>query len=165
MYFYVHFAPLPVSTLSLKHGSLVSMAREDQSGDWWGRLAPSLEEMESLTIEAMARLPEKFRSLCDNLSVHLTDFPEEALTEDLGLESPFELLGFFEGSGVNQRFSMAAVEDGHHLTLFRRAILDDWAESEETLGDIITSILIHEIGHHFGLSDTEMEEIENNLDV
>jgi len=144
------------------------MARVDQSGDWWGRFAPSLEEMESLTIEALARLPEKFRSLCSNLSIHLADFPEETLVEDLGLESPFELLGFFEGNGVNQRFSMAcaaSAAEGHHLTLFRRAILDDWAESEETLGDIITAILIHEIGHHFGLSDAEMEEIENALEA
>jgi len=137
------------------------MARADQSGDWWGRFAPSLEEMESLVFEAFAKLPEKFRALCGDLSLHLMDFPEEALVEDLGLESPFELLGFFEGEGVTQLFSIAQAEDGNHLTLFRRAILDEWAESNEPLGDIITHILIHEIGHHFGLSDKDMEEVES----
>jgi len=140
------------------------MARADQSGDWWGRFAPSLKEMESLAAEALARLPKKFRVLCQNLIIHLVDFPEESLIEDLGLESPFELLGFFEGSGVTQLFSMTPAEDGHHLTLFRRAILDDWAESEETLGDIITHILIYEIGHHFGISDQEMEELDTKLE-
>jgi len=142
------------------------MARADQTGDWWGRFAPSLEEMESLSLEALARLPEKFRDLSGDLTLHITDFPEEALIEDLGLESPFELLGFFEGSGLTQLFSLASAstdEGGNHLTLFRRAILDDWAESHEPLGDIITHILIHEIGHHFGLSDQEMEEIEASL--
>jgi len=139
------------------------MARADQSGDWWGRFAPTLEEMESLAIEALAKLPEKFRALCRDLTIQLVDFPEEALIENLGLESPFELLGFFEGSGISQVFSVSSAESGHHLALFRRAILDEWAESEETLGDIITHILLHEIGHHFGLSDEEMEQIENSL--
>jgi len=139
------------------------MARADQTRDWWGRFAPSLMEMESLCLEALSRLPEKFHSLCNDLTLHLVDFPDDQLIEDLNLESPFELLGFFEGNGVTQLFSMEKQEAGHHLTLFRRAILDDWAESEETLGDIITHILIHEIGHHFGLDETEMEEIENKL--
>jgi len=139
------------------------MARADQSGDWWGRFSPSLAQMESLAFEVMARLPDKFRELCADLTLHLVDFPEEALMEDLGLESPFDLLCFFEGGGVNQIFSLASGEGGNHLTLFRRAILDDWAESNEPLGDIITHILIHEIGHHFGLSDKEMEEAENAL--
>jgi len=142
------------------------MARADQTGDWWGRFAPTLSEMESIAIEALAKLPEKLRALCDDLTLHLVDFPEDALCEDLGLESPFELLGFFEGSGQPLVFSMASDSSelsGHHLTLFRRAILDDWAESDETLGDIITHILIHEIGHHFGLSDEQMQEVENSL--
>jgi len=138
------------------------MARADQSGDWGKRFAPSLEEMESLAIEALARLPEKLRTLCRDLTIHMVDFPEEALVENLGLESPFELLGFFEGSGQPLVFSMASAGSSHHLSLFRRAILDEWAESEETLGDIITHILIHEIGHHFNLAEQEMEEIENS---
>jgi len=139
------------------------MARADQSGDWGGRFAPSLAEMESIAVEALARLPKKLGNLCNDLIIHLVDFPEESLIENLGLESPFDLLGFFEGSGVGQVFSMASTEGGHHLSLFRRAILDEWADGEETLGDIITYILIHEIGHHFGLSDKDMEEIENTL--
>lgn len=136
------------------------MARTDQSRDWGLRLSPSLGEVESLSIEAFARLPANFRRLCSDLKIKVIDFPEDQIVEDLGLESPFELLGLIEGQGVGERFSMMTGEICNRITLFRRPILDYWSENEETLGDIISHVLIHEIGHHFGLSDEDMEAVE-----
>lgn len=79
----------------------------------------------------------------------------------MALETPFDLLGLFEGRGISERFTMETGEMVNRITLYRRPILDYWAENEETLGDIITHVLIHEIGHHFGLSDDDMERIES----
>ncbi len=136
------------------------MAREDQSGEWATRLSPSLDEVESIAIEALAHLPQEFRTLCGDIIVQISDFPDEQIVEDMGLETPFDLLGLFEGVGIGERFSLQTGDRPNRITLFRRAILDYWAEHEETLGDIITHVLIHEIGHHFGLSDEDMENLE-----
>ncbi len=136
------------------------MAREDQSGDWAGRLSPSLDEIESIAIEALAHLPQEFRALCGDIIIQIADFPDDQIIEDMGLETPFDLLGLFEGRGIGERFSLQTGEGPNRITLYRRAILDYWSEHEETPGDIITHVLIHEIGHHFGLSDDDMENIE-----
>ncbi|MCL7999690.1 metallopeptidase family protein [Brucella sp. 21LCYQ03] len=140
------------------------MAREDQSGDWAGRLSPSLDEIESIAIEALAHLPQEFRALYGDIIIQIADFPEEQIVEDMGLETPFDLLGLFEGMGIGERFSLQTGDTPNRITLFRRAILDYWSENEETLGDIITHVLIHEIGHHFGLSDDDMEALEAHAD-
>ncbi|WP_343315666.1 metallopeptidase family protein [Brucella sp. BE17] len=136
------------------------MAREDQSGGWAARLSPSLDEIESIAIEALAHLPQEFRQLCGDIIIQISDFPDEQIVEDMGLDTPFDLLGLFEGHGIGERFSMQTGDGPNRITLFRRAVIDYWAEHEETLGDIITHVLIHEIGHHFGLSDEDMEELE-----
>lgn len=136
------------------------MAKTDRSGDWADRYSPSLEVIESLAIEAYATLPEHFRALCGDIRFHIEDFPDDAVFEDMGLETPFDLLGLFEGSGINERFTMETGQMTNRITLYRRALLDYWAENDETLGDIVAHVLIHEIGHHFGLSDDDMEQIE-----
>lgn len=136
------------------------MARADQSGAWRDRYAPGLAEFESLAVEAYARLPDDFRRLTGDIIIEVADFPSDDIFEDMGLETPFDLLGLFEGRGLSERFSIETGELPNRITLYRRAILDYWAENEETLGDIITHVLIHEIGHHFGLSDDDMEQIE-----
>ncbi len=82
----------------------------------------------------------------------------------MGLESPFDLLGLFEGTGIGERFSLQTGEQANRITIYRRAVLDYWAEYEEALGDIVTHVLIHEIGHHFGLSDEDMERIEATVE-
>ncbi|MBB2972626.1 metallopeptidase family protein [Mesorhizobium sp. RMAD-H1] len=140
------------------------MARTDQTGDWAKRFSPSLDEMESLAIEAFAHLPAQFRRLCGDIIIQVADFPEDQIMDDMGLETPFDLLGLFEGRGIGERFTMTTGEGPNRITLYRRAILDYWAEHEETLGDIVTHVLIHEIGHHFGLSDEDMERIETSAD-
>lgn len=140
------------------------MARTDQSGDWMQRMAPSLSEMESIARTCFAHLPPKFRGLCGDVIIQIVDFPDDQLSEDMGLETPFELLVLFEGRGIGERFSFETGEMPNCITLFRRAILDYWSENEETLGDIINHVLIHEIGHHFGLSDEDMEKVEDATD-
>ncbi|TPW26079.1 metallopeptidase family protein [Pararhizobium mangrovi] len=136
------------------------MAEMDQSGDWGGRHAPTLAQIESLARSAYARLPHHFRDLSGDVMLVVEDFPGEEIVEDMALETPFDLLGLFEGRGIGQRFSLDTGEMANSITLYRRGILDYWAENEETLGDIVAHVLIHEIGHHFGLSDEDMESIE-----
>jgi predicted Zn-dependent protease with MMP-like domain len=138
------------------------MPRSDQTGMWASKLAPSITEIESLTYQAYAHLPEEFRELCTDMSIHVADFPDDSIIEDLGLDTPFDLLGLFEGTaGLSERFTLQTdLERPNRMTMFRRAILDYWCEHEETLEEIITHVLIHEIGHHFGLDDDEMLSLE-----
>jgi len=140
------------------------MARIDQTGDWQDRHAPSLAEVESLAIDAYAKLPDSFRAHTGNVAIVIADFPDEEIFEDMGLETPFDLLGLFEGRGLTQRFAIETGELANKVILYRRPILDYWAENDETLGDIISHVLIHEIGHHFGLSDDDMERIEAGVE-
>ncbi|MCC0031461.1 MAG: metallopeptidase family protein, partial [Brucellaceae bacterium] len=102
----------------------------------------------------------QFRELTGEVQIQIAEFPTEEIMDDLALETPFDLLGLFEGRGIAERWTPQTGEGPNRVTLYRRAILDYWAENEETLGDIVTHVLIHEIGHHFGLSDDDMEHIE-----
>ena len=136
------------------------MARVDQSEDWRDRHSPSISTFESLAMEAYSHLPDEFRSLTGNLVILIEDFPDDEVFEDMALETPFDLLGLFEGRGISERFTAQTGDMPNKIRLYRRPIIDYWAENDETLGDIITHVLIHEIGHHFGLSDEDMERIE-----
>lgn len=139
------------------------MANIDQTDAWRHLHAPSLDVIEQLAREAYAMLPEEFRALAQDLIFVITDFPPDDVFEDMALETPFDLLGLFEGRGIGERFSVETGEMPNRISLYRRAILDYWAENEESLGDIITHVLIHEIGHHFGLSDADIEAIEASV--
>ena len=141
------------------------MARAANMFDWSSKLSPSLQDMELLALEAYAQLPEQFRDLTGDIQVQVAEFPTDEIMDDLALETPFDLLGLFEGRGIAERWTPQTGEGPNRITLYRRAILDYWAENEETLGDIITHVLIHELGHHFGLSDEDMERIEADADV
>lgn len=140
------------------------MARIDQSDDWREKHAPTISTFESLAIEAFGTLPQEFRDLTGNLIIEVADFPTDDVFEDMALETPFDLLGLFEGQGLSERFTMDTGDLPNKIILYRRPILDYWAENDETLGDIVTHVLIHEIGHHFGLSDDDMERIEESGD-
>lgn len=112
---------------------------------------------------AFAALPAGFRGLCEGVVVRITDFPDDETLRDLGLDSPFDLLGLFKGIGLAQGGFSESLQTGQFpnmVWLYRRPILDYWAEHDEALGTIVTHVLIHEIGHHFGLSDEDMERIE-----
>jgi len=135
------------------------MAYWDKSGDWGRRLAPTLAELESLARLAFARLPEKLRLLCRDVEVFLADFADDAVLDEMGMESPFELLSLFEGPGIGRRFFFspeAEAAGGGIICLFRRPILDYWAENDETLEDIITYLLVHELSRPFGLNEEDV---------
>jgi predicted Zn-dependent protease with MMP-like domain len=131
---------------------------------WHSRKAPSLVELELLAEQAYRRLPARFRGLCEGLVIQVDDFPTDEVLDHLGAESEFDLLGLFQGIGLPFRSESAPVQMPNMIWLYRRPILDYWAEHEETLGAIITHVLVHEIGHHFGLSDEDMEALERAAD-
>jgi predicted Zn-dependent protease with MMP-like domain len=123
--------------------------------------APDLAAFEAMADEAFQRLPAAFRQMCEGVIVRIDDFPDDETLEEMQAETPFDLLGLFRGIGLAQ--AAASLQTGQQpnmVWLYRRPILDYWAEHDETLGHIITHVLVHEIGHHFGLSDADMEEIE-----
>jgi predicted Zn-dependent protease with MMP-like domain len=127
---------------------------------WRPRKAPSLAEFEVLASEVYARLPDKFRALCEGVIVRVDDFPSDEVLDEMGMESEFDLLGLFQGVGLPFRSDSAPVQMPNMIWLYRRPILDYWAEHEEALGAIVAHVLVHEIGHHFGLSDRDMAAIE-----
>ncbi|WP_210496623.1 metallopeptidase family protein [Microvirga antarctica] len=111
--------------------------------------------------EAFAGLPEAFRLLCEGVVIRVEDFPDDETLTEMECESPFDLLGLFRGVGLAQGGgTMHTGQFPNMVWLYRRPLLDYWAEHEETLGHLITHVLVHEIGHHFGLSDDDMEGIE-----
>ncbi len=127
----------------------------------WPHLkAPSLSEMEAIAFAAFERLPQKFRALCDGVVIRVEDFPTDEVIEDMKLESEFGILGLFQGVGLPYQSVSDPAAMPNMIWLYRRPILDYWAEHDEALGSIITHVLVHEIGHHFGLSDEDMEAIE-----
>ncbi|MFD1703856.1 metallopeptidase family protein [Methylopila henanensis] len=131
------------------------------SVDWAALAAPDLAEFERLAEQAYARLPEAFRALSKGVVLRIDDFPTEDVLRELDAETEFDLLGLFTGVGLAQGEEMSRTGQMPNVVhLYRRPILDYWAEHDETLGAIVTHVLIHEIGHHFGLSDEDMEAIE-----
>ena len=127
---------------------------------WRGLAAPSLGDIEALAADAYARLPENFRALCENLVIQVTDFPTEEVLDTMNAESEFDLLGLFQGVGLPHQSNNDIARLPNMIWLYRRPILDYWAEHDEALGHLVRHVLIHEIGHHFGLSDEDMEAIE-----
>jgi predicted Zn-dependent protease with MMP-like domain len=126
-----------------------------------GLSAPSLQDIERLAAEAFSGLPAKFRDMCGEILFRVEDFPADEVVEELGVETPFDILGLFHGVGLAQDAALPQTgQMPNRVFLYRRPILDYWAEHVETLGTIVAHVLIHEIGHHFGMSDADMEALE-----
>jgi predicted Zn-dependent protease with MMP-like domain len=128
--------------------------------DWTNTQAPTLDEIEKLAVEAFASLPEEFRALTGDVVFMVQDFPDKEVVDEMELESEFEILGLFSGPDLADRQGGSNAPLQTMIFLYRRPILDYWAEHAEPLGHIVRHVLIHEIGHHFGLSDDAMEAIE-----
>jgi predicted Zn-dependent protease with MMP-like domain len=122
--------------------------------------APSLAELEAIADEAFKRLPRRFRDLCKDVVIRVEDFPTDEVLDALDAESAFDLLGLYHGVDMARQSVMDPAAMPEMVFLYRRPILDYWAEHEDTLGQIVTHVLVHEIGHHFGLSDADMHRIE-----
>jgi len=130
---------------------------------WRGLKAPSLDDLEVLAEKAFRRLPQAFRAQCEGLVIRVSDFPTDEVLDEMDAQSEFDLLGLFQGVGLPFRSESAPVQLPNLIWLYRRPILDYWAEHDETLGKIVTHVLVHEIGHHFGMSDADMEAIEASI--
>jgi predicted Zn-dependent protease with MMP-like domain len=129
--------------------------------DWSILQAPSLAEIEAMAQDAFSRLPGTFRALCDGLVIRVEDFPDDETLNEMECESEFDLLGLFRGIGLAQGAgNLQTGQFPNMIWLYRRPLLDYWAEHEDTLGALVTHVLVHEIGHHFGLSDEDMAAIE-----
>ena len=128
--------------------------------DWTAVESPSIDDIETMAREAFAGLPEEFRALTGDVVFMVQDFPDSEVVEDMELESEFEIMGLFQGPDLADREGVYNSPQQTMIFLYRRPILDYWAEHGEALGHIVRHVLIHEIGHHFGLSDDDMETIE-----
>ena len=130
---------------------------------WSGMKAPTLEEIEVMAHAEFERLPETFRKLCEGLVIRVDDFATDEVLDQMGIESEFDLLGLFQGVGLPFQSHSDPNPMPNMVWLYRRPILDYWAEHDEAIGHIVRHVLIHEIGHHFGLSDDDMERIEASV--
>jgi predicted Zn-dependent protease with MMP-like domain len=123
--------------------------------------APSLEDIDAIARRAYDGLPAEFRKLTVGLVIQVVDFPDEETLEAMNAESEFDLLGLFRGRGLaHAEATPGTGELPNMVWLYRRPLLDYWCEGEDTLEEVVAHVLIHEIGHHFGLSDDDMEAIE-----
>ncbi|MBM3527782.1 MAG: Zn-dependent protease [Alphaproteobacteria bacterium] len=132
--------------------------------DWRPLKAPSLDEFGTIADEAFKRLPDHFRARCKDLVIQVDDYPTDEVLDSMGIQSELDLLGLFQGVGLPFQSESAPQQMPNMVWLYRVPILLYWAEHDETLGHIITHVLVHEIGHHFGLSDDDMFAIEKAAD-
>ncbi|MBU3078140.1 metallopeptidase family protein [Sphingomonas quercus] len=122
--------------------------------------APDATAIEAIARDALERLPEPFRRHLGDIVLRVEDFADEETLAALGIDDPFDLSGLYTGRPVGEKSSQdsGALPDMIHL--YRRPLLDEWAEGGETLEALVSHVLIHEVGHHFGLSDADMHALE-----
>jgi len=143
---------------------MASVRPVSRSG-WTERKAPELEDFEVMASEVLAGLPDDLLLRCGHLQISLADYAPDEVLDALAIEDPHDLLGLFEGAGLTEGGETERTgQMPNRIWLYRRPILDYWAAMDETLGDVVAHVLIHEIGHHFGLSDQDMERIEAAAD-
>lgn len=122
--------------------------------------APDAAAIERLAEQAIAALPELFRRHLDGVVLRVDDFAEEEVLAGFGIEDPFELSGLYTGRPVGEQSSMLSGELPAMIHLYRRPLLDEWAETGVSLEELVTHVIVHEVGHHFGFSDDDMEALE-----
>ncbi len=127
--------------------------------------APAADEIEALARAAMARLPEVFRAHLADVVLRVDEFADDELLAELGLEDPFELTGVYEGLSLAEKSIQHSGQMPDRIRLFRQPILDEWvARGDETLEHLVTHVLVHEVGHHFGLSDDDIHALEEEVE-
>jgi len=122
--------------------------------------APTLGELETIAEKAAAGIPAELRNHVRNVLIRVEDFPDEETVQEMELESPFDLLGLYQGIGMPWQSVTQPRLEPDMIFLYRRPILDYWCETGEDLTHLVRHVLIHEIGHHFGFSDADMEALE-----
>ena len=124
---------------------------------------PSLEQIETIAQWQLDRIPNELRRHVEGVVIRIADFPDDETMDTMGLETPFDLLGLYHGVAIGNKSISDPAPGVDMIFLYRRALLEYWCASGEDLGHIIRHVLIHEIGHHFGLSDADMERIEEDV--
>jgi predicted Zn-dependent protease with MMP-like domain len=123
--------------------------------------APSLDDLAALAEAAFQALPASFRKLTGDVIFRVDDFPSDEVLDELSIEDPFGLTGLYQGVDIGHREGFGPAPQPSMIFLYRRPILDEWAErGEVTLEELVAHVLVHEIGHHFGLSDADIDAIE-----
>ena len=122
--------------------------------------APSLADVQRLAEREIQRIPRHLRAAAGNVAVHVVDFPDEETMTEMALESEFDLLGLYVGVALTERSVTHPRSEPDMVYLYRRPILDYWCETGETLAAVVRHVLVHEIGHHFGYSDDEMDALQ-----
>jgi len=123
--------------------------------------APTLDEIEALAHAALARLPAVFARHLGEVVLRVEDFADAETLAALGIEDPFELTGIYEGIALGEKSIDHSGAMPDRIRLFRAPILDEWIErGDETLEHLVAHVLVHEVGHHFGLSDEDMHALE-----
>ena len=125
--------------------------------------APSADEIEAIARRALEALPQPFAASLGENVLLVEDFADEATLRDMGIEDPFELTGLYEGVPLTERSVEQSGALPDRVRLFRRPILDEWADGEDSLEHLVAHVLIHEAGHHFGLSDEDMHALEDSV--
>jgi predicted Zn-dependent protease with MMP-like domain len=128
--------------------------------EWTGATAPSLADFEAMAQAAWDKLPREFRELAGDVLIRVEDFATDEVLDSLDIEDPFELTGLYQGVSLDRKSVMDAPQEPDVVFLYRRPILDEWASGDEELGHLVAHVLVHEIGHHFGFSDDDMEAVE-----
>jgi len=125
-------------------------------------VAPSLDDFARLARAAFDALPPEFRSAAGEVVIRIDDFADEETLDEMGIEDPFELSGLYHGIDIGRRDSLGPAAEPSRIFLYRRPILDEWCERGDVgLAELISHVLIHEIGHHFGLDDDQIHAIED----
>ena len=123
--------------------------------------APSLDDLATLAEAAFQALPAAFRKLTGDIVFRVDDFPPDEVLDELGIEDPFGLTGLYQGVDIGHRADFGPAPGPSMIFLYRRPMLDEWAEHGDiTLEELVTHVLVHEIGHHMGLSDAQIHAIE-----
>jgi predicted Zn-dependent protease with MMP-like domain len=132
---------------------------------WTNQTAPSLDDFARLARAAFDDLPDPFRTLAGDVVIRVDDFADEATLASMEIEDPFELTGLYFGVDIGRRDEIGPAPEPARIFLYRRPILDEWCERGDVgLDEIIAHVLIHEIGHHFGLDDDQIHHIEDSAD-
>lgn len=126
--------------------------------------APDAAAIERLAEQAIARLPERFRVHLKNVVLRIEDFADEEVLDEMGIEDPFDLTGLYSGRSLDKQSAWVSGELPAMIHLYRRPLLDEWADSGVSLEALITHVIVHEVGHHFGFSDADMHAIEEQTD-
>ena len=129
--------------------------------NWQSAQPPSLHDFEIMAAAAWEKLPPAFRQMAGDVVIRIDEFATDEVLDELGIEDPFELTGLYQGVSLDQKSVSDIPREPDMVFLYRRPILDEWISGEEELGHLIGHVLIHEIGHHFGFSDDDMEDVES----